>query len=63
MVETTTHLKVPMEYEGRSACLGPEGSVGHASRVFKMLHGRWKLQILFRLFAEPSIRSSQFLRT
>nr|WP_276512298.1 helix-turn-helix domain-containing protein [Longimicrobium terrae] len=27
-----------------------------------MISGRWKLPILFRLFAEPSMRSSQFLR-
>ncbi|MDQ0437614.1 DNA-binding HxlR family transcriptional regulator [Kaistia dalseonensis] len=27
-----------------------------------MLSGRWKLPILFRLFAEPTMRSSQLLR-
>ncbi|MBP2537504.1 DNA-binding HxlR family transcriptional regulator [Agrobacterium tumefaciens] len=62
MNETITHLKVPIEYEDRSACLGPDGSVAHVGRVFKVLSGRWKLPILFRLFAEPSMRSSQFLR-
>jgi DNA-binding HxlR family transcriptional regulator len=27
-----------------------------------MIQGRWKLPILFRLFADPSMRSSQLLR-
>jgi DNA-binding HxlR family transcriptional regulator len=27
-----------------------------------MITGRWKLPILFRLFAEPSMRASQFMR-
>jgi DNA-binding HxlR family transcriptional regulator len=27
-----------------------------------MIQGRWKLPILFRLFAEPSLRSSQLMR-
>ena len=62
MNETITHLKVPIEYEERATCLGPDGSVAHVGRVLQVLKGRWKLQILFRLFAEPSMRSSQFLR-
>ncbi|UXR94783.1 winged helix-turn-helix transcriptional regulator [Agrobacterium tumefaciens] len=60
MNEAITHLKVPMNE--RSACLGPDGSVAHVGRVLGMLTGRWKLPILFRLFASPSMRSSQFLR-
>ncbi len=62
MGETITHLKVPMEYEERSVCLEPDGSVAHVTRVLRMLSGRWKLPILFRLFAESSMRSSQLLR-
>jgi DNA-binding HxlR family transcriptional regulator len=62
MNETITHLKVPVTFEDRATCLGPDGSVAHVSRVMKMLTGRWKLPVLFRLFAEPSMRSSQFLR-
>lgn len=27
-----------------------------------MIHGRWKLQILFRLYADPALRSSQMMR-
>ncbi|MET3712276.1 DNA-binding HxlR family transcriptional regulator [Sphingomonas trueperi] len=31
-------------------------------RVIRMIQGRWKLPILFRLFADPSLRSSQLMR-
>ncbi len=62
MTEAITHFKVPIPYEDRSICLGADGSVAHVARVFRMLSGRWKLPILFRLFAESSMRSSQFLR-
>jgi DNA-binding HxlR family transcriptional regulator len=62
MVETITHLKVPMEHTEQATCLGPDGSVAHVGRVFRVLSGRWKLPILFRLFAAPSMRSSQLLR-
>ena len=62
MLDTITHLKVPMDREERSACLGPDGSVAHVARVMKMISGRWKLPILFRLFAEPSIRTLQLKR-
>jgi len=62
MLDTITHLKVPMDQDERSACLGPDGSVAHVARVMKMISGRWKLPILFRLFAEPSIRTLQLKR-
>src|ERR1700735_3695524 len=62
MSEAITHLKVPMEREEREVCLGPDGSVAHVTRVLRMISGRWKLPILFRLFAEPSMRTSQLLR-
>ncbi|WP_267554835.1 helix-turn-helix domain-containing protein [Rhizobium rhizogenes] len=62
MVETITHFKVPVEREERAVCLGPDGSVAHVTRVLRMISGRWKLPILFRLFAEPSMRTSQLKR-
>jgi DNA-binding HxlR family transcriptional regulator len=62
MSESITHLKVPMEPEERDVCLGPEGSVAQVTRVLRMISGRWKLPILFRLFAGPSLRTSQLLR-
>ncbi len=60
MDETSRHLKVPIDE--RSECLGPEGSVAHVTRVARMIQGRWKLPILFRLYADPSIRTSQLRR-
>lgn len=65
MDETSTHFYVPMEApgpDGRRACLGPDGAVAHVSRVMRMLQGRWKLPILFRLYADPALRTLQLKR-
>lgn len=62
MPKTSTHLKVPMGDPDREACLGPEGSIAHVTRVIRMIQGRWKLPILFRLYADPSLRTSQLRR-
>ena len=62
MGETSTHLKVPMEDEDRAVCLGPDGAVAHVTRTMKMIRGRWKLPILFRLYDDPSMRTSQLRR-
>jgi DNA-binding HxlR family transcriptional regulator len=51
-----------MDRGERHACLGPDGSVAHVTRVLRMISGRWKLPILFRLFAAPSMRTSQLMR-
>jgi DNA-binding HxlR family transcriptional regulator len=59
---TSTHLYVPASKEQREVCLGPNGSVAHVTRVIRMIHGRWKLPILFRLYADPSIRTLQLKR-
>ncbi|AJK49898.1 winged helix-turn-helix transcriptional regulator [Burkholderia plantarii] len=62
MDETSTHLYVPIPPEAREVCLGPDGSVAHVTRVIRMIHGRWKLPILFRLYADPSMRTLQLKR-
>ena len=62
MIETITHFKVPVDREERSVCLGPDGSVAEVSRLLRMISGRWKLPILFRLLAEPSMRTLQLKR-
>ncbi len=62
MNDAIRHFKVPVGDEEREACLGPNGSVSHVTRTLRMIAGRWKLAILFRLFAEPSMRSSKLLR-
>lgn len=61
MNQTSTHQKVPVASGHRDACLGPDGTVAHVARVLKMVQGRWKLPILFRLYADPTLRSSQLL--
>jgi DNA-binding HxlR family transcriptional regulator len=62
MGETSTHFKVPVATEDRDVCLGPDGAPAHVTRVVRMIQGRWKLPILFRLFADPTMRSSQLMR-
>ncbi|MCA0938477.1 winged helix-turn-helix transcriptional regulator [Salipiger pacificus] len=44
----------------RSACLGPDGAVAQVTRCLKMISGRWKLPILFRLYADGLIRRTDF---
>ena len=60
--ETSTHFNVSVTAEHKDACLGPDGAAEHVIRVVRMIQGRWKLPILFRLFAGPAMRSSQLLR-
>ena len=62
MDRTSTHLFVPTAREERDVCLGPDGAVAHVSRVIRMIQGRWKLPILFRLYADPSMRTLQLKR-
>jgi len=62
MDETSTHFYVPISQEQREICLGPEGSAWHVARVVDMIKSRWKLPILFRLYADPSIRTLQLKR-
>ena len=64
MSETSTHLFVPTPVSGdaRTTCLGSDGAVAHVSRVIDMIRGRWKLQILFRLYADPALRTLQLKR-
>ena len=61
-VPTTTHFQVPTTQESSDACLGPAGSAAHVTRVVRMVQGRWKLPILFRLFADPTLRTLQLKR-
>jgi DNA-binding HxlR family transcriptional regulator len=57
-----THQKVPVRKLNRSACLGPDGAVAQVARCLRIISGRWKLPILFRLYADEMLRSSQLLR-
>ncbi len=60
--DTIRHFFVPIDPEEKALCLGPDGSVAHVTRVMRMLQGRWKLPILFRLYADPALRTSQLKR-
>ena len=62
MDQTSTHLYVPITQEERETCLGPDGAVAHVTRMMRMIQGRWKLPILFRLYADPSMRTLQLKR-
>jgi len=66
MDQNSTHFYVPtatpVTQEERGICLGPDGSVAHVTRVIRMIQGRWKLPILFRLYADPSMRTLQLKR-
>ena len=65
MNQTSTHLFVPIEVSSaqhRANCLGPDGAVAHVSRVIRMIQGRWKLPILFRLYADEAMRTLQMKR-
>jgi DNA-binding HxlR family transcriptional regulator len=62
MVENSTHFEVPTAADAREVCLGPDGAVAHVTRVIRMIQGRWKLAILFRLFADPAMRTLQLKR-
>ena len=65
MSKTSTHLFVPTVVpivQHRATCLGPDGAVAHVSRVIRMIQGRWKLPILFRLYADNAMRTLQMKR-
>jgi DNA-binding HxlR family transcriptional regulator len=65
MSKTSTHLFVPTAVptvQHRATCLGPDGAVAHVSRVIRMIQGRWKLPILFRLYSDNAMRTLQMKR-
>ncbi len=51
------------EVERMAACFGPEGSSSLVQRALKKMGGRWKLSILFRLFASSPLRFSELERS
>lgn len=62
MDKASTHHFVPIPQVEREICLGTNGSVSHVTRVIRMIQGRWKLPILFRLYADPSLRTLKLKR-
>ena len=55
---TRTHEKVT----SAPACFGPDGSADLVRRGLHVIDGRWKLTIIFRLFATPTQRFSELER-
>jgi DNA-binding HxlR family transcriptional regulator len=62
MSTARTHQKVPIPVVDKEKCLGPDGAVALVAQTLRLISGRWKLPILFRLYADPALRSSQLLR-
>ena len=62
MPPASTHFEVPIDQESAEACLGPDGSAAKVREAFALIDGHWKLAILFRLFAQPSVRFLALLR-
>lgn len=48
--------------EDDGACLSPEGAAGQVEAVLRLLDGRWKLTIIFNLFAVRILRFSELER-
>jgi DNA-binding HxlR family transcriptional regulator len=62
MSTAITHQKVPIPIIDKEKCLGPDGAVALVTQTLRLISGRWKLPILFRLYADTALRSSQLLR-
>ena len=62
MRDASLHLKVPVADETTASCLGPGGSAERVEQTLSMIRGRWKLPILFSLFATSSVRYMTLLR-
>lgn len=59
---TRTHEKVSSRPEGEEACLSPGGAADEVESALKVLEGRWKMVIVFHLFARPVQRFSELER-
>ncbi len=56
---TRTHKKIPHHARRRRPPVSAPGSAERVQRALGVLDGRWKLAILFRLFATPVLRYSE----
>ena len=57
-----THKKVGYSPTGKLADVTPDMAASGVERAFRMLEGRWKMVILFHLFANPVLRFSELER-
>jgi len=56
-----THPKV--SYLLAAQCLTPDGAAAQVANALRVLEGRWKLAIVFRLFAFDQLRFSELERS
>lgn len=59
---TRTDEKVSSIPEGEHDCLAPGGAAEQVESAMKVLDGRWKMIIIFHLFAQPVQRFSELER-
>jgi DNA-binding HxlR family transcriptional regulator len=57
-----THRKVGYSPTGKLADVTPDMAASGVEGAFRMLEGRWKMVILFQLFAHPVLRFSELER-
>lgn len=57
-----TDKKVGYSPTGKLSDVTPEMAAGGVEEAFRMLEGRWKMMILFQLFAHPVLRFSELER-
>lgn len=57
-----THKKVGYSPTGKLSDVTPEMAASGIEEAFRMLEGRWKMVILFQLFARPVLRFSELER-
>ena len=54
-----TDRKVGYSPTGKLADVTPDMAAAGVEKAFRMLEGRWKMVILFQLFARPVLRFSE----
>ncbi len=57
-----THKQVGDAPRSTHPCLGPGGAADRVQVAFRMIEGRWKLDIIFRLLGSPVLRYSELDR-
>jgi DNA-binding HxlR family transcriptional regulator len=57
-----THKKVGYSPTGKLKDVTPDMAASGVEEAFRMLEGRWKMVILFQLFARPVLRFSELER-
>jgi DNA-binding HxlR family transcriptional regulator len=59
---TRTDKKVSNVQKDTATCLSPGGASDEVESAMKILEGRWKMIIIFQLYAQPIMRFSELER-